>query len=160
MPTSIHSFQVKSIDESQVIDFAEFSGKKIMIVNVASACGYTIQYQQLQELYETFGEKLVIVGLPCNDFGGQEPDTDENIKNFCSVRFGVTFPLTTKIVIKGENIHPIYAWLTQKSQNGVTDSDVKWNFQKYLLDEKGHLQKVCASSVTPLDAEILDWVNS
>ncbi|MEO1513609.1 MAG: glutathione peroxidase [Bacteroidota bacterium] len=156
--TSIHQFKVEGIDGKQ-IDFADFKGKKLLVVNVASECGYTSQYAQLQELYDNFRDTLTIVGFPSNDFGGQEPGTDEEIKNFCSLRFGVTFPLTTKVPVKGSNATPIYKWLTQKSQNGVMDSQVRWNFHKYLLDEDGRLVDAHASAVSPLDDPILSWVN-
>lgn len=152
---TIHSFKVKGI-EGEEIDFALFKGKKIIVVNVASACGFTPQYQQLQELYEEFGHKLVVVGFPANNFGGQEPGTNEEIRAFCSRRFGVTFPLAAKIDV---TTHPVYQWLTQKSENGLLDSQVTWNFQKYLLDEQGRLVKCLPPAVSPLDDEILNWVN-
>ncbi len=156
---SIHPFKVRGIEGSE-IDFAQFAGKKILIVNVASECGYTPQYQQLQELYDTFQDKLVIVGFPCDDFGGQEPGTNEEIQTFCNRRYGVTFPLATKINIKSSTVHPVYQWLTQATQNGVADSQVRWNFHKYLLDEHGQLVKSLPSDVSPLDKQILDWLNS
>ena len=124
-------------------------------VNVASACGYTPQYQQLQELHEHFSDKIAVIGFPCNDFGAQESSSEAEIKAFCTVRFGVTFPLSAKIGIK-KNTHFIYQFLTQKALNGVTDSDVRWNFQKYLLNEKGELMQVFSSSVSPLDEAIID----
>jgi len=144
--------------EGGEIDFATFEGKKIMVVNVASECGFTSQYQQLQELYQQFSEQLVIVGFPANNFGNQEPGTNEQIQSFCTVRYGVTFPLATKVSAKGTDMHPIYQWLTQKSANGVVDSTVKWNFQKYLLDEQGRLLTTHPSAVSPLDDVILDWI--
>ncbi|MDX1941391.1 MAG: glutathione peroxidase [Saprospiraceae bacterium] len=156
---SIHQFKVAGI-EGEEIDFAQFKGKKIMVVNVASECGFTPQYQQLQELYEEFQDKLMIVGFPSNDFGGQEPGTNEEIRAFCTRRYGVSFPLTAKITIKGSNMHPVYQWLTQKTQNGVANSEVQWNFYKYLLDESGHLVKNFSSVVSPLDDEILGWLQS
>lgn len=131
-----------------------------MVVNVASECGFTPQYQQLQELYEEFHDKLTIVGFPSNDFGGQEPGTNEEIRAFCTRRYGVDFPLAAKITIKGSEKHPVYQWLTQKSKNGVADSQVQWNFYKYLLDENGHLVQSFPSSVSPLDEQILDWLAS
>jgi glutathione peroxidase len=146
---TLHDFTITSI-EGETINFADYKGKKVLIVNVASECGYTPQYQQLQELYENMGNEVVVVGFPCNDFGGQEPGSSEEIQNFCQVRYGVTFPLTEKIMIKGET-HPIYQWLTQKAQNGVKDSSVTWNFCKYLIDEKGQLSGAFASSVSPVD---------
>ena len=156
---SIHQFKVRGIEGSE-IDFAQFAGKKLIIVNVASECGYTPQYQQLQELYDEFQNKLEIVGFPSNDFGGQEPGKNEEIQAFCEIRYGVTFPLSAKITIKGTDVHPVYQWLTQKNQNGVADSEVRWNFYKYLLDENGQLVKSLPSSVSPLDEQILDWLLS
>ncbi len=158
MEESIHSFKVEGISGEE-IDFAAFEGKKILIVNVASACGYTPQYQQLQELYSAFQNKLVVIGFPSNDFGGQEPGTNEEIQAFCTSRFGVQFPMTTKVSIKGKP-HPIYAWLTQKSQNKIADAEVRWNFHKFLIDEKGRWVNHFPSSVSPLDEQILDWVQS
>ncbi len=151
---SIHSLKTKSI-EGHDLNMSDFSGRKMLIVNVASACGYTPQYQQLQELHEHFSDKLAVIGFPCNDFGAQESGSEAEIQAFCTVRFGVTFPLSAKIGIK-ENTHPIYQFLTQKALNGVTDSDVKWNFQKYLLNEKGELMQVFPSSVSPLDEAIIN----
>jgi len=159
MGQTIHQFQVEDITGA-TMDLAQFKGKKIFIVNVASACGYTSQYKQLQELYEKHGDKLVVIGFPCNDFGGQEKGSNEKIQEFCSSKFGVTFPMTTKINIKGDEAHPIYQWLTQKEKNGVMDTKVKWNFTKFLLDEEGKLIRSYPSSTSPTDAEILDWVQS
>ncbi len=153
---TIHTFKVEGI-EGEEIDFAAFAGKKIIVVNVASECGFTPQYQQLQEIFEEFEDKLVIVGFPANNFGGQEPGSNEEIRTFCTRRFGVTFPIAAKIDIK---THPVYQWLTKKSENGVLDSQVTWNFQKYLLDEQGHIVKYLPSSVSPLDDEILEWLNN
>ena len=150
---SIHSLKTTSI-EGKDLNMSDFAGRKMLIVNVASACGYTPQYQQLQELHEHFSDKLAVIGFPCNDFGAQESGSEAEIKEFCTVRFGVTFPLSAKIGIK-ENTHLIYQFLTQKALNGVTDSDVRWNFQKYLLNEKGELIQVLPSSVSPLDEAII-----
>lgn len=154
---NIHSFTVEGIN-AQHIDFADFAGKKIIIVNVASECGYTPQYAQLQELYEQCQANLVVVGFPSNDFGGQEPGNNEQIQAFCTTQYGVTFPMAAKIKVKGADQHPIYRWLTQKSENGVLDSTVNWNFHKFLIDENGHLQKSLPSSVSPFDDVILEWV--
>ncbi len=156
---SIHQFKVRGI-KGEDIDFALLAGQKIIVVNVASACGYTPQYQQLQELYEQFQDQVTIVGFPSNDFGGQEPGSDQEIQAFCSLRYGVTFPMTTKIRIKGSEAHPVYQWLTQKERNGVADSEVRWNFQKYLLDESGRLVRSLPSSVSPLDEAILQWLDA
>ncbi len=155
----IHQFKIKGIGGDE-IDFASFAGKKILVVNVASACGYTPQYKQLEELYETFQDSLVVVGFPCNDFGNQESGTNEEIRSFCTLNFGVKFPLTTKISIVNTPVHPIYQWLTHKVENGVRDSTVKWNFHKYLLDEDGNLVASHPSATSPLDDVILDWVQA
>ncbi|MBL7818479.1 MAG: glutathione peroxidase [Saprospiraceae bacterium] len=155
---SIHSISVPSI-EGSTLNFSDFKGKKIMVVNVASECGYTPQYEQLQELYNHFPHKLVIIGVPCNDFGGQEPDNEVTIQQFCSLRYGVTFPLTAKLGIL-KNTHSLYEFLTKKVENGVEDSEVRWNFQKYLLNTEGVLEKVLPSSVSPLDDSILNWVSA
>ena len=157
--TTIHQFKVEGIDGSE-IDFAAFKGKKIMVVNVASECGFTSQYQQLQELFEEFGNKLIIVGFPSNDFGNQEPGSNAEIKIFCSLNYGVTFPMAAKISIKGNNSHPIYKWLTTKEANKKMDSEVEWNFNKYLLDDNGQLVDFYPSSVDPFDERILDWIMS
>lgn len=154
---SIHIFKVERIDGG-VINFADFEGKKILVVNVASECGYTPQYQQLQELYEEFKDKMIIIGCPCNDFGAQEPGSNLEIHAFCKQKYGVNFPLTTKIPIAGPVSHPLYKWLTNKNQNGVMDSEVKWNFQKYLLDEKGRLLQHYAPSTSPFDDHLLNWL--
>ena len=156
---SIYSFSVEGIEDQQ-IKFSGFSGKKILIVNVASACGFTSQYAQLLELYEEYQDQLVIVGFPSNDFGGQEPGSNQEIRSFCKVRFGVTFPLAAKIHISGPNQHPLYTWLTQKDKNGVLESSVKWNFHKFLINEQGVLVKSLPSSVSPFDDIILDWLNA
>lgn len=155
---TIHAYKAKSLNGGE-IDFAAFRGKKIMIVNVASECGYTPQYQQLQELYENFQDKLVIIGFPCNDFGGQEPGSENEIQAFCTRNYGVSFPLAAKISIRGADCHPVYQWLTRQSLNAVADTEVTWNFQKYLMDESGHLVACHSSAVSPLDEAILRWVD-
>ena len=155
---SIHKFRIGGIN-GEVIDFADFKGKKILVVNVASKCGFTPQYQQLQELYEEFKDKLVIVGFPCNDFGSQEPGSNEEIRAFCEQKYSISFPLAAKISIKGPYPNPLYQWLMDKSKNGVMDTDVSWNFNKYLLDEKGRLVQFFPSSVSPFDNRILNWLN-
>jgi glutathione peroxidase len=143
-----------------MIDFAAFAGKKVLIVNVASECGFTAQYQQLQELYTHFADRLVVVGIPCNDFGAQEPGEPGEIHQFCTSRFGVTFPLAAKMHIKEPNTHPLYRWLTSVDKNGHLDSTVSWNFQKYLLDEKGHLLAVFQAACEPFDPSLLDYLES
>jgi len=156
---SIHTFTVEGIADQQ-IDFSGFAGKKIIIVNVASRCGFTSQYAQLQELYETYHDQLVIVGFPANDFGGQEPGTNQEIQSFCTTTYGVTFPMAAKIQVTGSQQHPVFSWLTQKNRNGQRDSTVNWNFNKFLLDEQGQLVNSLPSSVSPFDDQILDWLNA
>jgi glutathione peroxidase len=151
---SIHSFKVNSIDGKQ-IDFASFKGKMILIVNTASKCGYTPQYEGLEKVYEQYKDKLVIVGFPCNQFGGQEPGTNEEIVSFCKKNYGVTFPLADKIDVKGASIAPIYQWLTQKAKNGVLDANIGWNFNKFLLDENGKMVAYFPSNVKPDSEDIL-----
>lgn len=154
---SIHGFKVKSI-EGKTIDFSSFKGKKILVVNTASKCGYTPQYEALQKVYEQYKDKLVIVGFPANNFGGQEPGSDAEVQEFCKARFGVTFPLASKVSVKGEDMAPIYKWLTSKAENGVMDADIKWNFGKFLLDENGKLIQYFPSKVTPDSEEILKYL--
>lgn len=154
---TIHSFKVKSIEGGE-IDFSKFKGKKILVVNTASKCGFTPQYDALEKVYEQYKDKLVIVGFPCNQFAGQEPGTDADIKQFCKARFGVTFPLTSKIDVKGDSISPVYKWLCNKSENGVLDATITWNFNKFLLDENGKLLAYFPSKVTPDSDEILKYL--
>lgn len=151
MSKTIYDFKLSGLSGGTV-DFADFAGKKILVVNVASACGYTSQYAQLQELAEEMKDSVVVIGCPCNQFGGQESGSAEEIQQFCQVNFGVTFPLTEKLDVKGANAHPLYQWLTQKSENGVADSDVSWNFNKYLINEKGEFVSHFASGVSPFEA--------
>lgn len=158
--TGFYNLKAKDID-GQEFDFSALKGKKVMIVNTASKCGFTPQYEQLQELYEKYGDKdFVVLGFPANNFMGQEPGTLEEIKEFCSVKFGVTFPMMEKISVKGKDIHPVYQWLTEKEKNGVEDSKVKWNFQKYLINEKGELEKVYYSRTSPTDPQIINWIKN
>lgn len=159
MEQTIHQFEVEGLNGDK-INFSEFKGKKILVVNVASKCGFTPQYKQLQELHEQHGDNLVIIGFPCNDFGGQEPGSNEEIAAFCQKNYGVSFLMADKVNIKGSDVHPIYQWLTNKDKNGVMDSDVKWNFHKFLIDEEGQLVKSLPSTVSPLDDSILSWVQS
>lgn len=155
---SIYGFKVTDINGKE-FDFEKLRGKKILVVNTASNCGYTPQYKELEELYKKVGsDKLVIVGFPSNDFGGQEPGTNEQIKTFCTKNFEVSFPMMSKISVKGKEMEPIYQFLTQKSQNGLKDSTVDWNFQKYLINEKGNLVAVFPSKTTPLSLEIMSAI--
>lgn len=154
---SIHRFKVKSI-EGKTIDFSSFKGKKILVVNTASKCGYTPQYEALQQVYSTYKDKLVIVGFPANNFGGQEPGSDGEIQEFCKARYGVSFPLASKVSVKGNDMAPIYKWLTSKAENGVLDAEIKWNFGKFLLDEQGKLIQYFPSNVKPDSEEILKYI--
>jgi glutathione peroxidase len=156
--TTIYDFKVPSLDGS-TIDFSKFKGKKVLIVNTASECGYTPQYADLQKLYEAYKSKLVIVGFPANNFGGQEPGSNTEIKEFCKKNYGVTFLMAEKVSVKGADIHPLFKWLTNKSENGVMDAEIKWNFTKFLLDEKGKLIGVFPSKVNPNSEEITKHLN-
>ena len=153
-PYSVHQFSVKALDGG-TINFADFKGKKILIVNTASACGYTPQYKDLEALYEKYKDRLVIMGFPANNFGAQEPGTNIEIKEFCTKNYGVSFPMAAKISVKGDDTAPLYHWLTHKAQNNVLDAEIKWNFNKFLLDEKGHIIAKFDSGVTPLDERIV-----
>jgi glutathione peroxidase len=153
---SIHQFVCEGID-GEKINFADFKGRKVLVVNVASECGFTPQYQQLQELYLEFQDKLMIVGFPSNQFGGQEPGTDEEIKAFCEKRYGVSFSLSAKTKVTGPEAHEVYQWLSEQARINNLDPQVHWNFQKYLLDENGRLVAVFPSSITPLDDQILSY---
>jgi glutathione peroxidase len=155
---TIYQFKVKDIN-GQNFDFANLKGKKIMIVNTASKCGLTPQYEQLEALYTKYKAKnFVIVGFPANDFLAQEPGTDKEIAQFCQVNYGVSFPMMSKISVKGKEMHPVYQFLTQKAKNGKEDSKVEWNFQKYLIDESGHLSKVVSPRILPNDPSIIAWI--
>jgi glutathione peroxidase len=156
--TSIYQFKVKDINGS-TFDFASLKGKKIMIVNTASKCGLTPQYEQLEALYTKYKTKdFVIIGFPANDFMSQEPGSDQEIQQFCKLNYGVSFPMMSKISVKGKDMAPIYQFLTQKAKNGKEDSKVEWNFQKYLIDESGQLAKVISPRVSPNDPSIISWI--
>ena len=150
---SIYDSKINTIDGVS-IDFNDFKGKYILFVNVASKCGFTKQYAQLEELYQAYKNDLVVIGLPCNQFGGQEPGDAQEIKSFCTKNFGVSFIITEKINTKGPEIHPIYAWLTDKKLNGKVNSTVKWNFQKYLLNKEGKLIDYFNSTTSPMSSKI------
>ena len=150
---NIYQFEVPSLSGG-TIDFSRFKGKKILVVNTASKCGFTPQYAGLEELYKTYSDKLVIVGFPANNFGGQEPGPNSEIREFCTQNYGVTFPMAAKVSVKGDDIAPIFKWLTHKSENGVMDVDIKWNFTKFLLNENGQLIDAFGSKVTPMSDEI------
>lgn len=155
--TSIYDISINNIN-GKPIDFSDFKGKKILIVNTASECGFTKQYADLEKLYETYNDKLVVIGVPCNQFGGQEPGTLAEIQSFCEVNYGVTFLLTEKVDVKGDNQHPLYKWLTNKELNGVKSSSVKWNFQKYLIDENGNYIDYFYSITKPMSSKITKYV--
>jgi glutathione peroxidase len=147
--------------KGDTLHFSEMKGKKLMIVNTASKCGYTYQYEELQELYEEFGgPNFEIIGFPCNQFGNQEPGSDEDIEDFCTENYGVTFTMMSKINVKEPDQHPVYAWLTKKELNGVLDQEVLWNFQKYFIDENGNYVGVAASNTSPLDPNIKAWLQT
>jgi glutathione peroxidase len=152
---SVHSFSAKSIDGKE-IQLSQYKGKKILIVNVASECGYTPQYKDLEALYKKYGSKLVVLGFPSNEFGGQEPGSDSEIKTFCQKNYGVSFPMFSKIQVKGKGKHPLFAYLSSKEENGIVGDEPKWNFCKYLVDENGKVMRFFPSSVKPLDKEITD----
>jgi glutathione peroxidase len=154
MQKSIHEFQIEGLTGNK-INFEDYKGKKLLLVNVASECGLTPQYRQLQDLYAEYKDQITIVGCPANNFGGQEPGSNEEIREFCDLKFGVKFPLTTKISVKGGDMHPLYQFVTQKSENGLEDSEVQWNFQKYIFDEDGHLTHVIAPTTEPTSDEVL-----
>ena len=155
---NIYQFKVKDI-HGETFDFNSLKGKKIMIVNTASKCGLTPQYEKLEALYEQYKEKnFVIVGFPANDFMSQEPGSNEEIESFCKMNYGVTFPMMAKISVKGKEMHPVYQFLTEKVKNGLEDNKVEWNFQKYLIDENGHLAKVISPRIQPDDASITSWI--
>ncbi|NQW37430.1 MAG: glutathione peroxidase [Flavobacteriales bacterium] len=151
---SIYDISIKSLS-GENIDLAKFKGKKILFVNTASECGFTKQYADLQKLHETYKDKLVVIGVPCNQFGGQEPGNATQIQSFCKVNYGVTFLMTEKVDVKGDKQHPLYAWLTKKELNGVKNSSVKWNFQKYLIDENGNFLDYFYSITKPMSSKIL-----
>jgi glutathione peroxidase len=160
MSNSIHQFTTTAL-EGESFDFSSLKGKKVMVVNTASKCGLTPQYKDLQALYEQFkDENFVIVGFPANNFMGQEPGTNEEIAAFCERNYGVGFPMMEKISVKGKDMHPIYQFLTQKKKNGKMDSDVEWNFQKYLINESGELEMVISPRTNPMDSKIVDWIKS
>jgi glutathione peroxidase len=158
--TGFYDFTVEDID-GNAFKLSELKGKKVLVVNTASKCGNTPQYAQLEQLYKTYGnENFVIIGFPANNFGNQEPGSNEEIAEFCEKNYGVTFPMMSKISVKGDDIHPLYQWLTQKSKNGKLDSEVTWNFQKYLVDENGQLVDMVEPRTKPDTEKILSWVSN
>lgn len=148
-PESFYSLQAVA-NNGEVVNFQKFRGKKVLLVNLASQCGYTPQYKDLEELYQLNKNKIFVLGFPSNDFGGQEPGTDEEIGKFCQLNFGVTFPLFRKDHVTGQDTQPVYQWLTSAGKNGWNEKGPSWNFYKYLVDEQGTLDKIGSSSVSPL----------
>ena len=154
----MHDFKVKDIEGNE-FDLSDLKGKKVLVVNTASKCGLTPQYEKLQKLYETYGgEDFTIIGFPANNFANQEPGSNSEIATFCQKNYGVTFPMMSKISVKGDDMHPVYQWLTSKSKNRLKDSEVQWNFQKYLIDENGNLVEVVKPKVKPDDEKITAWI--
>jgi len=155
---SIHQYTVTDID-GKSFDFKSLKGKKIMVVNTASKCGLTPQYEKLEAIYQKYkNSNFIIVGFPANNFMGQEPGSNEEIATFCKKNYGVSFSMMEKISVKGSDIHPVYQFLTEKSKNGLEDNSVQWNFQKYLIDENGYLVKVISPRTSPDDQEITSWI--
>jgi len=155
---TIYQFTVEDIN-GKPFALADLKGKKVMIVNTASKCGLTPQYKELEALYQQYKDSdFIIIGFPANNFLGQEPGSNEQIASFCSINYGVTFPMMSKISVKGKNMHPLYQFLTQKSKNGVEDSKVKWNFQKYLIGRDGKLEKVIDPKTLPSSDEVTQWI--
>jgi glutathione peroxidase len=156
--TSLYDFKVKSLD-GENFDLASLKGKKVLVVNTASKCGFTPQYKELQALYEQYGgDKFVIIGFPANNFLKQEPGTNAEIREFCTANYGVTFPMMEKISVKGDDIHPLYKWLTTKALNGVMDAPVSWNFQKFMIDENGKLVDMVPPRESPSCDKIVNWI--
>lgn len=155
---SFHDFKVKDINGNE-FDLSDLKGKKVLVVNVASKCGLTPQYEELQTLYERHKENdFVVIGFPANNFNDQEPGTNAEIMEFCEVNYGVTFPMMGKISVAGDDQAPLYKWLTSKSENGVLDQEVTWNFQKFMVDEEGRLVDVVMPRESPMSEKIVDWV--
>lgn len=155
--TSFHDLSATTID-GQIFDFSTLKGKRVLLVNVASKCGYTSQYEGLQELHATYGsDEFVIIGFPSNDFGGQEPGSELEIKSFCSKNYGVTFQMMGKVSTDGDNGHPVYQWLSNAAQNGVDDANVSWNFNKFLVDSEGNWVSHLGSRVRPMSKEVTNF---
>jgi glutathione peroxidase len=156
---TVYDFKVPALDGS-TIDLSQYKGKKILIVNTASKCGFTPQYADLEKLYETYKGKLVIIGFPANNFAQQEPGSNADIKEFCTKNYGVTFPMADKVDVIGDNTHPLFKYLTAEAEKlGVADPVIKWNFTKFLIDEKGTLIAVFPSKVKPMDDQITQYLN-
>jgi glutathione peroxidase len=157
---TLHSFTVEDIYGDK-FDLSSLAGKKVMVVNTASRCGLTPQYEDLERLYNDYSDKgFIIIGFPANNFSNQEPGTNEDIITFCQENYGVSFPMMSKISVKGDDMAPLYQWLTQKSQNGKLDAEVTWNFQKFLIDEEGHIVDVLAPREKPYSEKVVEWLNN
>ncbi len=157
VPGSFYEFRLKAID-GPIINFDQYKGRKVLLVNVASKCGFTTQYEDLQKLHEMYGTKVAILGFPANNFGSQEPGSNEEIALFCSENYGVTFQMFEKISVKGDDMHPLYQWLSNKEYNGWNNDAPSWNFCKYLVDENGELIAFFPSKVKPLSEEVLEKI--
>ncbi len=157
---NFYSFEVKSIDGKK-FDLSSLKGKKVLVVNTASKCGLTPQYKELEELFKTYGgPRFTIIAFPANNFLSQEPGSNEEIKAFCEKNYGVSFQMMEKISVKGEDIHPLYKWLTSKKENGFLDADVQWNFQKFMIDENGNLVGMLSPKESPMSEKIIDWIKN
>jgi glutathione peroxidase len=155
---TLYDFKARTIDGKD-FDFSSLKGKKVMIVNTASLCGFTPQYADLEKLYQEYGgANFTIIGFPANNFGSQEPGSNTEIHQFCTKNYNVTFQMMEKISVKGDDMHPLYEWLTQKSENGMHDAPVQWNFQKFLIDENGNWVGVALSKESPLSDRIVNWI--
>jgi len=157
---SLHDFTVQDINGEE-FDLSQLKGKKVLVVNTASKCGLTPQYEVLEEVFQEYGgDDFVIIGFPANNFGGQEPGSDEEIKSFCQKNYGVSFPMMSKISVKGDDKHPVYQFLTQKSKNGVEDAEVSWNFQKFMIDENGKFVAMVPPQESPASEEVIAWITA
>lgn len=157
---SIYEFKVETIS-GDTLDLATLKGKKVLIVNTASKCGLTPQFEQLEALYQQYKDQnFVIIGFPSNDFMGQDPGTNEEIAEFCQLNYGVSFPMMAKVVVKGKDKHPLYQYLTEKAHNQIDDFDIEWNFQKFLINENGTIDKVVSPRTLPNTPEIVDWIKA
>ena len=160
MKASIHQFEVTNL-AGEKFNMSSLKGKKVMVVNTASKCGLTYQYEILEEMYKEYkSENFIIVGFPSNNFLWQEPGSNKDIAKFCLENYGVSFPMMEKISVRGSSMHPLYKFLTNKDKNGYKNSSVKWNFQKYLIDEEGYLVKIISPKTKPNDPTVLDWIKS
>ena len=155
---TIHDFEIQALNSEETIKLSSYRGKYMLLVNVASRCGFTPQYKQLQSMYEEKNKVMEVIGFPCNQFMWQENGSEDKIAQFCSMEYGVTFPITTKVKVKGSGKHPIYEWLTSKNKNGKQDATVSWNFNKFLIDPEGNLVKHFGSNVIPNSKEILWYI--